>query len=140
MKSKLTYYLNKEASLLTDILMQSEEIKKSIESDDLEAINRLFDGRGKNIIEANRFQNAMADMLNRSEEDLLSPGSAAGDLRARNRATLCAIIELDKEISVLLSEGYADSKKEYKRAKELKLVQKGYGLGKPPSRHFDKKT
>ncbi len=138
MKKKLAYYLSKEYEILNDILMQTKEILKSIDADDIEYAGRLLTGRGKNIERADRFQCAAAGVLDRAPDD--SKETLA--LQERVTGILTIINELDNEISEKLSGGYAESKAGYKKVKESMKLKRSYSSNKRKTspKRFDKKT
>jgi hypothetical protein len=126
MKDKLTYYLEKECEKLNEVLMQTKEIKKSIESDDIDYANKLFVGRSKNILKANSFQKAVIKIVERSTGTPVLKDGGVIFLRGKVVSMLREIKSLDDEISEILFKEYADSKEGYKKAKELNLLKKSY--------------
>jgi ABC-type transporter Mla subunit MlaD len=142
MKNKLTYYLNKESEILSDILVQTNEIKKSIKKGDIEYANRLFTGRSKNLSKVNKYQDAVVKILERSTDDLTVKHTKIDSLKKKVINILSEIKSLDDEISEMLSKGYVEFKEGYKKTKELNLLKKSYSDKKRSllPKLFDKKT
>ena len=107
MKNKLTYYLNKEYEILNDILMQTDEIKKSVKKGDIEYANRLFSGRSKNLSHANKYQDAIVEIFKRQAGDPAA-NTKTNSLKEKVFDLLGKIKSLDDEINEMLSKGYAE--------------------------------